>query len=214
MIFIFFLLQVFKETKLASDLTGMARFSPAFPRAEKSTILDHSGLPLTLVVTFLSCTVSVPYEISARQGPGPRRLTGEAQCVTWMSELQWGWTGGTRTLCPLGFPGRLPGSQETRPCSAVPGFSIQGSVTNPFNPPAIATGPGIAMCPELGCFQSHWENGFLFLRAAELIEDSGVSGGNCQRMKPKDENHPGEEEEKKSPLLSKLRDPTISDARP
>lgn len=42
------------------------------------------------------------------------------------------------------------------------------------------------MCPELGCFQSHWKSGFLFQRDAELIEDSSVSGGNCQRMNPKD----------------------------
>lgn len=168
MIFIFFLLQVFKETKLASDLTGMARFSPAFPRAEKSAILDHSGLPLTLVVTFLSRTVSVPYEISARQGPGPRRLTapGKRNASLGCLSSSGGGQVGQGLCAPLGFPGRLPGSQETRPCSAVPGFSMQGSVTNPFNPPAIATGPGIAMCPELGCFQSHWENGFLFLRAA------------------------------------------------
>lgn len=173
----------------------MAHFSPEFLRAEKSAILDHSGLRLTLVVTFLSSTVSIPCEISARPRT-PHRLTREAQWLTWISEFQWGWTGGTKTLCPLVFPGRLPGSQETRPCSTVPGFSMQGSVTNPFSPPAIATGPGRTMCPELGCFQSHWESGFLFLRAADLIEDCSVGGGNCQRMKPKDENHPGEEEEK------------------
>lgn len=70
------------------------------------------------------------------------------------------------------------------------------------------------MCPELGCFQSHRESGFLFLRDAELIEDSSVSGGNCQRMKPKDKIILEKKREKKSPLLSKLRDPTISDARP
>lgn len=52
------------------------------------------------------------------------------------------------------------------------------------------------MCRELGCFQSHWKSGFLFLRDAELIEDSSVSGGNCKRMKLKDENHPREEEKK------------------
>lgn len=89
MIFISFMLQIFKETKLPSDLTGMTRFSPEFPRAEKTAILDHSGPRLTLVVTFLPSTVSVPCEISARQGPGPHRLTGQAQWLTWMSEFRW-----------------------------------------------------------------------------------------------------------------------------
>lgn len=67
------------------------------------------------------------------------------------------------------------------------------------------------MCPDLGSFQSYRGRGFLFLRTVELIEDSGGSGGNCQRIMPTLENH--QRRRKKSPLLSKLLDPAQSDAR-
>lgn len=77
--FVFFLLRILNKTK-SSDSPGMAHFKTKLLRAEKSDVLDHQVLCLALDDGLpLLHQMSVPCEINARQGPGPHRLTEEAQ---------------------------------------------------------------------------------------------------------------------------------------
>lgn len=52
---------------------------------------------------------------------------------------------------------------------------------------------------------------YSFLRAAELIEDGNSHGRDCQRVKPKEKNHPGQE--RISLLAFKYLDPAMSKTR-